>query len=116
MTTPDPAAELRALITRAARLVTDLDNQHRREQDAFADGYRLGYTAGHHIGHAHGQRQAEREAAADWAWLAARVRAQAGRPSHAELEARRYPGHTPEQLRRLRRNGAPSYQKGARRP
>ncbi|MFI6522190.1 hypothetical protein ACIBF1_42040 [Spirillospora sp. NPDC050679] len=114
MTTPDPAPELRALLAQAARLVADLDTQHHREQEAFADGYRLGYTAGHQIGHAHGQQQAEREAAADWAYLAARVRAQASRPSHAELETRRYPGHTPERLRQLRRDGAPSYQKGAR--
>jgi flagellar biosynthesis/type III secretory pathway protein FliH len=51
-----------ATVEEMRRLVSDLDGQHRREQAAFAEGFRLGYADGFDIGHG----QAHRELAEDW--------------------------------------------------
>ncbi len=99
---------LRQLCALAATLAADLDGQAQREAAQFESGYWLGYAAGRDVG----QAQAERAMATEWARLAASIRLYS-RATTADLERRRYPGYTPEQLRQLRaaartRHGVPT--------
>lgn len=82
----DPAERLYSLAMAAAELLDDIEGQHRREDDAFALGYRLGFAAGRDVGH----HQAETEMARAWARLAAYVRSMASVPTFAELQERRH--------------------------
>ncbi|MEU1734403.1 hypothetical protein [Streptosporangium sp. NPDC020145] len=86
--TPAPAASLGVLGARLAALVGDLDSQHRREQDAYAQGYRDGHRTGWQIGYGH----AHHEMAGHWARLAAHVRHLARTSPIDELERRRWDG------------------------
>ncbi|MFD0884087.1 hypothetical protein ACFQ08_05915 [Streptosporangium algeriense] len=88
MTHPSPAASLGVLGARLAALVSDLDSQHRREQDAYAQGYRDGHRTGWQIGYGH----AHHEMAGHWARLAAHVRQLARTSPIDELERRRWDG------------------------
>ncbi|WP_431916322.1 hypothetical protein [Nonomuraea jabiensis] len=65
-----------------------MDGQHRRERQAYDQGYRDGHRSGWEIGYA----RAHEELAASWRKLAAAVRGHAERPAHAELEAVRWDG------------------------
>ncbi|NJP91413.1 hypothetical protein HCN51_18430 [Nonomuraea sp. FMUSA5-5] len=76
-----PADELR-------RLLSDLEEQHQRERDAFRQGYLLGFTAGEETGYG----RAENDMAVYWAAIARKVRATADMPSYRELELVRWDG------------------------
>ncbi|MFI7130190.1 hypothetical protein ACIBQ1_31170 [Nonomuraea sp. NPDC050153] len=67
------------------KLVNDLDSQHRREAQAYEQGYRDGHLSGWEVGYGH----AHHEMAQEWRALAEHVRRMASRPTYAELEARR---------------------------
>lgn len=90
--------ELQRLAVAAAELVDDLEGQRVREAAEFRAGHALGFAAGRDVGYG----AAERDMAHEWRAVAEHVRRIASSPSLAELEARRYPGYTPERLAELR--------------
>ncbi|MGW4662891.1 hypothetical protein [Streptosporangium sandarakinum] len=79
---------LTATATTLAALLADLDGQHRRERDAYAQGYRDGHRSGWEIGYRH----AHHEMAASWQTLAEQVRRMGRTRTHPEVEHRRWDG------------------------
>jgi hypothetical protein len=80
------------------RLVADLDYWHRREADAYREGYYAGHRSGWDIGYA----RANHEIDEAWRRVAQHVRDLAKMPTHDELQAKRYPGRTRDELQKLR--------------
>lgn len=100
----DRTVELRVLTDQAARLVGQIGDQAAREQRAYDAGYRAAaqlYRAVFDDGVDVGRAQAEHEMEQAWSAVAEKVRAMARVPTHAELQARRHPGHTADQIRKL---------------
>lgn len=89
----------------AAELVDDLAAQRRREEQAFRDGYGYGFAAGEQVG----AQRAERELTARWAAAADHVHTVAGRPAHADLEARRAEPGGPAYFAALMRHGGTEF-------
>lgn len=87
-----------AAIAEMRRLVADLDYWHRREADAYREGYAAGHRSGWDVGYAHANHQIDEA----WHRVAVHVRSLASIPTHAEITAKRYPGSTREELQRLR--------------
>lgn len=94
-----------ALIEAATRLVRTVAEQAAAEEDAYQRGqrdaaalYRAMFGHGCDVGY----RRAEHDEQERWSHVARDVLGTALSPSHTELEARRYPGYTREQLLRLR--------------
>lgn len=98
----DAPDELRALVEQAAALIAAIGDQAARESAIDAAAFRAGYTLGFAAGRDVGRADAEDDMANEWAILARKVRAMANRPTFGELEARRYPDRTREELLLMR--------------
>lgn len=90
---------LSVLVEQASVLASLIADQAEEVARAWREGYMAGFATGVETGEA--RERAAHERAAGVAWKAVREVAPSG-PSHAELEAIRYPGYTPERLRELR--------------
>lgn len=97
--TPDT---FRALVEKAAALVAEIGDQAERDRESWNAGYREAmalcramFDHGVDVGYA----QAEEDMARAWRPVAESVR---NIPRLMELQARRYPGYTPERLAELR--------------
>lgn len=97
-----PADRLQALVAQAAALVEQIGDQAERDRQSWNAGYREAmnfcrsvFDHGVDIGYA----QAEEDMARAWRPVAESVR---NIPRLMELQARRYPGYTPERLAELR--------------
>lgn len=87
-----------AAIAEMRSLLDDLDYWHRRETDAYRDGYYAGHRSGWEVGYA----RANHEIDEAWRRVAEHVRSIAKVPTFDELQAKRYPGRTRDELQRLR--------------
>lgn len=101
-TVTHPHDNFRALVERAAALVAEIGDQAERDRESWNAGYReaMGFCRamfdhGVDVGYA----QAEEDMARAWRPVAESVR---NIPRLMELQARRYPGYTPERLAELR--------------
>ncbi|MGV9600798.1 hypothetical protein ACWDR1_29475 [Streptosporangium sandarakinum] len=75
-----PAVEP-ATVDEMRRLVADLDAQHRREQLAFSEGFRIGYADGYDVGYG----RAHAELAEEWHRVYVAVQEHARRRTFAEI-------------------------------
>jgi hypothetical protein len=105
------------LLFAAAELVDAIGDQAERDQASFAAGFRYAARVFFDHGIEVGRAQAHHAVDENWRRLAMELGIIARSPSFAELERRRYPHHTPEQLAELRRQarqrfGLPSAAKG----
>jgi hypothetical protein len=86
-----------------ARLVRRVDEQTERERESYEEGFRFAARLFFEHGVQVGREQVENEYRAAWEPVATFVRQMAGAPTCDELERRRHPHHTPEQLQALRK-------------
>lgn len=98
----DSPDTLRGLLDQAAALVAEIGDQADRDRQSYRAGYREAmalcramFDHGVDVGYA----QAEEDMARAWRPVAESVR---NIPRLMELQARRYPGYTPERLAELR--------------
>lgn len=92
------ATDVAASVAEMRRLVADLDYWQRREADAYREGYYAGHRSGWDVGYAH----ANHEINEAWHRVAEHVRSLARVPTIEEQRQRQYPGHTADELRKLR--------------